>query len=160
MSLETKLLLRERVIKIFLTMSTLLQESSAVSLFFLFIIKPITLIHLSKETLHTREVFLLPVSTWDLSPILKYLCDKLKMSCIYPNLQSFIHLKQWDVVYTQDSEGKSSREGERKERNVWIDSISLRWKMWEIFWAPGVFGWANVLFEKGVLVAKPDVMIY
>ena len=48
--------------------------------------------------------------------MLKYLCDKLKMSCIYPNLQSFLHLKQWDTVYTQDSEGKSrERERERVE---------------------------------------------
>lgn len=58
----------------------------------------------------------------------------------------------------QDSEGNEQQRG--KEENLWIDNISLGWKMWEIFWAPGVFGWANVLFEKGVLVAKPDVMIY
>lgn len=37
------------------------------------------------------------------------------MSCIYPNLQSFKHLKQWDVVYTQE---KSSREGEEGEKTL------------------------------------------
>lgn len=38
------------------------------------------------------------------------------MSCIYPNLQSFIHLQQWDVLFAEDG---SEKEGDK------IDSISL-----------------------------------
>lgn len=33
------------------------------------------------------------------------------------------------------------------------------WKMWEIFWAPGVFGWANVLLEQDIFVVKPDNLL-
>lgn len=76
------------------------------------------------------------------------------MSCIYSNLQVYAPQTMKGTVYTTRwRERAARREGGRRGKH-WINSISLRWKMWDIFWASGVFGCASVLFERGILVAK------
>lgn len=63
-------------------------------------------------------------------------------------------------VYTVERESEEQQgEGGRRETSE-STLFPSDGKMWEIFWAPGVFGLVNVLFEQGILVAKPDVMIY
>lgn len=80
-----------------------------------------------KKEIHRSRIFSLTVCTFSnktqgILPsapenCFKYLHDKLKMSCIYTNLQGFIHLKQWDGVCAVDCEGESSSETERERRS-------------------------------------------
>lgn len=75
------------------------------------------------------------------------------MSCIYPNLQSFIHVKEWDVVYTQDSEGKSSREKKEGEKPLnrqyfpQMENVGDILSPWSI-WLGECFIWTGRLSGK------------